>query len=530
MKKYLLLFVSALAGIICYAQNVGIGTTTPNGKLNIKGSADTSQLVIDANSFQSNTQPLIRLRDASGADIMHIHSDGPYNTFVGLGAGRANSVLSGGLYNTFIGSSTGYANTVGSQNTAVGRGSLFYNTTGLENSCFGFKSLFSNTNGYENVAVGNQSMQSNSLGNFCVAVGYQSLFLNTLGFDNVAIGNKSLASNTTGYYNTALGSYALYLQSYSNGGAKYPNYNTALGAYALYNTNPTLTLNGIENTGEGFGALYSNTIGYYNTANGFEALYANVSGNFNTATGNSALVNTTGSYNAAFGYKSLMTNTGGSANTAVGWQADVDLNNSLNNTAIGALAHIQGNNDVVVGYGAFTNVNNLALLGSSTTTQCGGYANWSNFSDGRFKTGVAEDVKGLDFIMRLRPVTYHMNVRALYNLWGISPYGKNDSVMTAAQKTTIDRDIKNKESIHMSGFIAQEVEAAANETGYDFDGIIKPAHNKDHYRLAYGEFVVPLVKAVQEQQKLIEGQKETINKQQIIIDQILARLAALESK
>ena len=102
--------------------------------------------------------------------------------------------------------------------------------------------------------------------------------------------------------------------------------------------------------------------------------------------------------------------------------------------------------------------------------------------------------------------------------------------MPASQKEKIDEAISNKESIHMSGFIAQKVEKAANETGYDFDGVIKPAHDKDHYRLAYGEFVVPLVKAMQEQQKIIGDQKETIAQQQVLINQILNRLTAVENK
>jgi hypothetical protein len=57
--------------------------------------------------------------------------------------------------------------------------------------------------------------------------------------------------------------------------------------------------------------------------------------------------------------------------------------------------------------------------------------------------------------------------------------------------------------------LAQEVEKAAMETQYNFDGVIKPQHDKDHYRIAYEEFVVPLVKAVQEQQAMIE----TLNQQ-----------------
>ena len=73
------------------AQNVGIGTNTPASKLHVKGAADNTQLIIDAHSTQSNTQPLIRLRNSSGADLMWIHSDDATNCFVGLnGKGKTN--------------------------------------------------------------------------------------------------------------------------------------------------------------------------------------------------------------------------------------------------------------------------------------------------------------------------------------------------------------------------------------------------------------------------------------------------------
>jgi hypothetical protein len=58
-----------------------------------------------------------------------------------------------------------------------------------------------------------------------------------------------------------------------------------------------------------------------------------------------------------------------------------------------------------------------------------------------------------------------------------------------------------------SGFIAQEVEAAATAVGYDFHGVDKPKNETSHYGLRYAEFVVPMVKAMQEQQELIEELK-----------------------
>jgi len=65
-----------------------------------------------------------------------------------------------------------------------------------------------------------------------------------------------------------------------------------------------------------------------------------------------------------------------------------------------------------------------------------------------------------------------------------------------------------KSEMLMSGFIAQEVEAAAQEIGYEFSGIDAPRNANDFYGLRYAEFVVPLVKAMQEQQIQIENLKQ----------------------
>ncbi len=54
------------------------------------------------------------------------------------------------------------------------------------------------------------------------------------------------------------------------------------------------------------------------------------------------------------------------------------------------------------------------------------------------------------------------------------------------------------EAITHTGFIAQEVEAAAKQSGFDFSGVHAPVNEKDNYSLSYSEFTVPLVKAVQE--------------------------------
>ena len=49
----------------------------------------------------------------------------------------------------------------------------------------------------------------------------------------------------------------------------------------------------------------------------------------------------------------------------------------------------------------------------------------------------------------------------------------------------------------------QEVEVVAKELGYSFSGVDAPENGTDLYGLRYAEFVVPLVKAAQEQNELI---------------------------
>ena len=71
--------------------------------------------------------------------------------------------------------------------------------------------------------------------------------------------------------------------------------------------------------------------------------------------------------------------------------------------------------------------------------------------------------------------------------------------------------IAEKEQMIFSGFIAQEVEQAAKETAYDFSGIDKPADQTGFYGLRYGDFVVPLVKAMQEQQQMISDLQKKIS-------------------
>ncbi|MBS3777137.1 MAG: tail fiber domain-containing protein, partial [Bacteroidales bacterium] len=52
---------------------------------------------------------------------------------------------------------------------------------------------------------------------------------------------------------------------------------------------------------------------------------------------------------------------------------------------------------------------------------------WSNFSDGRFKTNITPDVPGLEFILKLKPVTFNWDLQALEEFQGTADPSKGEA-------------------------------------------------------------------------------------------------------
>jgi len=71
------------------------------------------------------------------------------------------------------------------------------------------------------------------------------------------------------------------------------------------------------------------------------------------------------------------------------------------------------------------------------------------------------------------------------------------------------------------------VEAAAKAAGYDFSGIAAPKNDKQVYSLSYEQFVVPLVKAMQEQQQMLTDMQKRI---QLVEEQNKMLLQLLNKK
>lgn len=501
---------------------------------------------------------------------------GTANTAVGVNSLNKNTI---GFDNTAIGYQAMYKNEIGTGNTTTGVLSLYNNTTGNANTAMGYQSLASNTTGNANTAFGHSALISNQTGFSNTAVGYQVLYLNNTGQYNVGmgafamgytsggslntgIGYSSMFSNQNGSRNTALGAGSLYanVNGVSNVAiganalrqAVSSNYIVAIGDSALYSNGVgnVVPQHGSANTAVGSKAMFKNTLGYDNTALGYQALYNNIfglgnsavgvlalhnnNGNFNTALGFQALaINQNGGLNTAVGGSALRNNTQGSRNVAIGTNALFSNNTGTRNTAVGdsslvfnesgsyntAIGQRANNslsltNSVAVGYYSYPNNDNVALLGNTATASCGGYTNWTNFSDGRFKKNVKEEVVGLAFIKALRPVTYQIDMSTLNAfVYKADAEQYHHSLQTA---------IEEKERTIVSGFIAQEVASAAQKVGYQFDGIVVPKdQEKQHYQLSYASFVVPLVKAVQEQEVKINELENKILQLEKMIAQIL---------
>jgi hypothetical protein len=162
----------------------------------------------------------------------------------------------------------------------------------------------------------------------------------------------------------------------------------------------------------------------------------------------------------------------------------------------------------------------MVRIGNVYVNSIGGQVGWSTLSDGRFKENVQEDVPGLAFIRQLRPVSYRINRVSVDNFIWFNAAKQEKS----GENFAIASDYKTEPlSATTTGFIAQEVEATAKSLGFDFSGVDSPDNENDMYGLRYAEFVVPLVKAVQEQQIIID-------KQNMKIEELIERIQKLENK
>ena len=131
-----------------------------------------------------------------------------------------------------------------------------------------------------------------------------------------------------------------------------------------------------------------------------------------------------------------------------------------------------------------------------------GFTAFTNYSDARLKRNIVNIGSSLDKIMQLRPVQFNYNEEYL-NLY-------NDTASLARLQ---------------KGFIAQEVK----EIFPEMVGSVKLKEGKEYYDLNLSNLQVYMVKAMQEQQQLINEQKQTIADQQMAINKVMAENKSLKA-
>mgnify|MGYP000278820098 FL=1 len=259
---------------------------------------------------------------------------------------------------------------------------------------------------------------------------------------------------------------------------------------------PSMLLNNTENSVEKLELRTSKNVGSIHPSIGI---------------GNGALrSNTTGVRNVALGGWALSNNTTGYSNTASGVSALSNNTTFSNISGFGYNSQVTGSNQVQLG-------------DSATTTYV--YGTVQNRSDIRDKADIRDTILGLDFIQSLRPVDYRWDMRDDYKPerpelevpkiededYEVKK-AEYDLLMAewleACKHENIIRDGSKKRSRYHQGFIAQEVLAL----DVDFGGIQdhKLKDGEDVLSIGYDEIIAPLVKAVQEQQAMIEALKARI--------------------
>ncbi len=390
--------------------------------------------------------------------------------------------------------------------TQMGVNSLNETATGDFLTAFGFGALSAMTTGYENVAVGSEVLQNSTTGNRNTAIGKGAIKSATLWDSQIVavgantinsaprseatiVGANALANDTFGGVNTTgVGSNVL---AGPNASVGY----TAFGSRALMNvagggnsvavgtSAMESNLTGGNSVAIGFNALYANQTGLANVALGANAMRDSVAANQNTAAGMGALLQVQGDSNSSIGGGSLINTTTGSENTVAGADAMWVNTTGMGNVAVGAVAFATGGanpslntalgyqacisvgsvtNSTCIGANSTVPASNFIRLGDPAVSRIEGAVAFSTTSDARLKENIQNYSHGLDFILKLRPVSYSL--------------------------------ISDPEKNRRSGFLAQEVESIS----IPFYGLKKPVNDKDFYALAYAEFVVPLVNAVQE--------------------------------
>jgi hypothetical protein len=203
----------------------------------------------------------------------------------------------------------------------------------------------------------------------------------------------------------------------------------------------------------------------------------------------------TGLSNTAVGYYAMGgAVASGTHNTSHGYAAGYAITSGSNNLCLGADAGRTGSPG-----GNQTTGNGSIALGDENIGDAYIQVDWTVASDARDKTDFTALDLGLDFVKALAPVTYKWDKRAKYGDKYADDYDLNDQTP----------DGTHKEDWLDIGFKAQDVEVLEIAAGYKIADktnlTTSVTEDGKQMGLQYSKFVPILVKAIQEQNALIEA-------------------------
>jgi len=436
-----------------------------------------------------------------------------YNIAIGDNTGFA---ITTGVRNVLIGALAGDAITDADKNIAIGTDALGGNKLGSRSVAIGEAALqvqnpvdgSGNDTAVDmyNTAVGHAAGNAVTTGIFNTLIGGLAGDSLTVGQENVSLGYLSLSTDTKGSHSVAIGPYALQTQNFTSAT---DTFNTALG-YAAGNAVTTGTNNtfvgglagdgtddGVDNTAVGKGALSANC-GNGNTAIGLGSLVI-CTGEYNTGTGYlSGDAITSGGYNALFGQSAGTAVTEGNRNVCIGDRAGVNITTGSDNVMIGQnnnASAADASTNIVMGFQVTgVGANNFTFGNGSTDSNIAfGATSITAPSDERMKEEIETSTAGLAFVNDLRPVTYK--------------WKKEKDIVDTLDAYVEGSDIRVVNETTNHGFIAQEVKTVIDAHPEIKDGfdMWMEKDNDGQQRVAPSALIPVLVKAIQEQQALIEA-------------------------
>jgi hypothetical protein len=279
---------------------------------------------------------------------------------------------------------------------------------------------------------------------------------------------------------------------------------------------------GYQNTASGDYSLHNITTGFQNAAFGAGALDYYTTGDRNTGvgmfSGRSAASFFTGDDNVYAGYNSGSSNWTGSNNTILGSNANVNTTNLTYATAIGSAATVNCSNCLALGGNAAANRTRVGINNNNPIFRLHINETTGNYGEGIALTNGATTWE----ILNAFTTNFWFNYAGAWVGWISSVNGSYNAISDKRLKTNIrpmetilDRVmqlkvsryeyIKNNPSkIQSIGFIAQEVEPLFPEVVSKQETNDPNAEIKDQYGMDYAGMSVIAIKAIQEQQKIIE--------------------------